>query len=133
MKFSTRTTYGLRGLTMLAKYYPASISLGKIAVKEKISEKYLEQIFAKLKRDKWVKAEVGASGGYSLIMPPESINIENIIKTLEGDLSFFHCYDKHDKIKCSRECACPAAKVLNKIQNSVCQTLRKITLQDLIS
>ena len=51
MKLSTRSTYGLRALSCLARQFPEGLSLGEIAETEKISLKYLEAIFAILKKE----------------------------------------------------------------------------------
>ena len=48
MKFSTKSTYGLRAMIRLAKEADqGSVSLSSIADKENISQKYLEKLFAK--------------------------------------------------------------------------------------
>ena len=68
MKFSTRTTYGLRAMTYLAREYKKKepVSLARVAKDEHLSLAYLERLFALLKREGLVKAEKGASGGYIL-------------------------------------------------------------------
>ena len=61
MKFTKRSTYGLRAMARLAKYWDkGNVSLPKISEQENISEKYLEQIFSKLKRAKLVESEKGS-------------------------------------------------------------------------
>jgi len=132
MKFSTKTTYGLRALARLAKNYPANISLSTIAKKEKISGKYLERIFAILKKNNLVVAEKGMAGGYALAKEPQKVLVYDIIKTLEGGLSWFHCLNETGKVFCGAKCHCPAALVLKKIQASVWSTLEQITLRDLV-
>jgi Rrf2 family protein len=132
MKFSTRTTYGLRSMAVLAKNYPNNLSLTKIAEKENISVKYLEQIFSKLKRGKLVISEKGMSGGYKLPCSPGKISVYDIVNTLEGNLSPFHCLDKQGKVFCGNNCYCNATLVLKKIQDSLCQTLKSMTLKNLV-
>ena len=76
MKFSTKTTYGLRAMIMLGRYWgDGKISLATIAKHEGISVKYLEQIFSRLKKEKLVLSEKGANGGYSLTRKPSDISI----------------------------------------------------------
>ena len=133
MKFSTRTTYGLRAMIKLAESYgQGSVSLAKIAKQESISSKYLERLFAKLKQFKLVVSEKGATGGYILSAAPDKINIFNIVKSLEGDMSPFHCLSENGKIVCSAKCKCGATNVLLKVQEAVNKTLRGMKLSDLI-
>ncbi len=133
MKFSTRTTYGLRAMIHLARNWDrGSISLSKIANIENISQKYLERLFAKLKKAGLVKATKGAGGGYKLTKKPSQINIYDIVKTLEGKMSPFYCLTEDGKIYCSSKEKCGATHVLIKVQQAVNLTLKSIKLKDLI-
>jgi len=133
MKFSTRTTYGLRAMIILAKNYDKNnISLSKIAKEENISLGYLERLFARIKKAGLVKAEKGSSGGYVLAKDSKEITIFEIIKALEGKMSPFHCLSEDGKIYCSTNCKCGATKVLVKVQNAVNNTLKSINLKELI-
>ena len=133
MKFSTRTTYGLRAMIQLAKnFQKGSISLNTIAKKEKISLRYLERLFASLKKAKLVKSEKGATGGYSLYNHPNKITVYEIIKTLEGKMSPFHCLSEYGKIYCDAKCKCGATIVLARVQESINKTLKSIKLSDLL-
>ena len=132
MKFSTRTTYGLRAMIILAqKYGQESISLATIARDEKISLKYLERLFAKLKKEKLITSEKGSAGGYSLSRAPKDINVFEIVKALEGEMSPFHCLDESGKIFCSAKCKCGATSVLVKVQQAVNTTWKGIRLSEL--
>ena len=109
MKFSTRTTYGLRAMIRLAQSWnQGSLALSAIADSENISQKYLERIFVKLRKVKLVKSAKGARGGYKLAQQPNQINVYNIIKTLENSISPFHCIDDGGKIYCDNKCRCGA-------------------------
>ena len=131
MKFSTRTTYGLRAMIELAKNEKrGSTSLSFISEKEKISLGYLERLFSKLKKAGLVKSEKGASGGYKLASKPAEIIIFDIVKTLEGDITPFRCLGEDGKIKCSTNCG--ATSMLIKVQDAISKTLKSIKLSDLL-
>lgn len=133
MKFSTRTTYGLRAMIKLANESEGeTISLARIAKEEDLSLGYLERIFARLKKSGLVKSEKGVSGGYRLSKDSSEINVFDIVEALEGELSPFHCLDKDGKIYCSKQCNCGATSVLVKVQQAVSTTLRGIKLNDLV-
>ena len=134
MKFSTRTTYGLRAIAQLAKNYKKgeSMSLPSIAESENISLSYLERIFSRLKKANLVVSEKGMSGGYKISSDPKKINVFEIIEVLEGKIVVFHCLNKKGKNLCSSSNKCSASFVLSKVQKAVMETLKKIALNDLI-
>lgn len=133
MIFSTRSTYGLRAMINLAKQEKfGNVSLAVIAKQEKISLKYLERLFAILKRAGLIKAVKGAAGGYFLAKSAEQINIYDIVKALEGKLSPFHCSSQNEKIFCGSSCHCAAAKVLEKVEQAINSTLKDIKLNQLL-
>ncbi len=133
MKFSTRTTYGLRAMTSLARnYQKGSLSLATIAKNENISLSYLERIFAKLKKDELVVAEKGVKGGYALMQSPERITALDIVETLDGEVSPFKCIKEGGEIDCGASKFCEVPKVLVKVQTAVVETLKNIKLSDLI-
>lgn len=77
MKLSTKGRYGLRAMIDLALYSekePASIA--SIAARQHISESYLEQLIAKLRKAGLVTSVRGACGGYVPGRPVEEISVE---------------------------------------------------------
>jgi Rrf2 family protein len=91
MKLSTRSTYGLLAMYILALRYPQGpISVSTISEKEKISLSYLEQILNRLKKKGLVGAERGPKGGYRLAKSPEEIMIGEIVKVLENGMELFY-------------------------------------------
>lgn len=70
MKLSTKGRYGLRALIDLALYSETEpVSINTIAERQGLSERYLEQLMALLKKNGIVKSIRGASGGYTLAKP----------------------------------------------------------------
>lgn len=133
MIFSTRSTYGLRAMINLAKQAKlGSVSLAVIAKQENISLRYLERLFASLKRAGLIKAVKGASGGYLLAKSSKQINIYNIIKALEGKLTPSHCTNDKKKIYCSSLCKCEVTLVLSKVEQAINSTLKNIKLSQLL-
>ncbi len=132
MKFSTRTTYGLRAMIFLAKNYnDDNVSLRIIAKKENISLSYLERLFANLKKAKLIESEKGVTGGYKLAKNPKIITIYDIVTVLEGKLTPFYCLSEDGKVKCEAGKSCGASVVLSKVQIAIKKTLKNIKLSDL--
>ena len=108
------------------------VALAAIAKAEKISLKYLERLFAGLKKAGLVKAEIGAAGGYQLAKSASKITIYDIIIALEGKLSPFHCSSKNKKIFCSSACGCGVTLVLSKVEQAITGTMKNIKLSQLL-
>ena len=133
MIFSTRSTYGLRAIINLAKREKfGSVSLAVIAKQENISLKYLERLFANLKKAGLIKAEIGANGGYLLAKSAKQINVYDIIKALEGKLNSFHCTGENEKIYCNSQCHCEITMILSKVEQAISSALRDIKLSQLL-
>lgn len=132
MKLSTKATYGLRALIELARVYPNSLSLGEISKVEKISLKYLEAIFSRLKKAKLVESVKGAAGGYFLAKDPEKISAEDILEALGEGLPTAHCLGSQGKRFCTPKCQCGVGKLMLEIEKSVAAALNTFSLKDLI-
>lgn len=132
MKFSTKTTYGLRAMILLAQEKDKSVPLSMVAEREDISLKYLERIFAQLKKAGLITSEMGSMGGYCLAREAGQITVYDIVQTLEGEIAPFYCVDKSEKVFCGHKCNCGVTGVLRKVQDSLVETLRGIKLSDLI-
>ena len=109
-----------------------NVSLAVIAKQENISLKYLERLFANLKKAGLIKAVKGATGGYFLSKSAEQINVYDIVKALEGKLSRSHCNKKNEKVFCGKGCSCETAQVLVKVEQAIQLTLKDIKLNQLL-
>jgi len=65
---------------------PGPVSLADISVRQGISLSYLEQLFAKMRRNKLVVSTRGPGGGYSLGNSPETVCIADIIKAVDEEM-----------------------------------------------
>jgi len=132
--FTTKTEYGLKAMTALAKNGKNNnpLSLTEISKKEHISQSYLEHLFVKLKANDLVKSIKGVSGGYKLSRSPKEINIFEIVEALEGPLAVFYCMaGENGKVACSVN-GCLTKKVWDELQKNIIKTLRKFTLANLV-
>lgn len=133
MKFSTRTTYGIRAVAILAKSYGREmVSLPSIAKSENISKSYLERLFSSLKKEKLIISSKGTEGGYRLSRSPQKITVHDIVKALEGEIAPFFCLSKSGKMRCRSQKNCAASKVLIDVQEAIETALKKIKLSDLL-
>lgn len=84
---STKSKYGIRALLYMGiKGEKVKVSIKEIAEDEKISGRYLEQIFSVLKQGSIVKSVKGASGGYIFAKELNKISIKELIELFEKDV-----------------------------------------------
>lgn len=131
MKLSTKGRYGLRAVIDIAVHCtnePASLS--SIAARQQLSEGYLEQIIAKLKKAGIVYSARGSSGGYRLARNPEDITVGDVLRALEGDLTVCQCAE--DKAQCSLFDQCVTKYVWERINNSINHVVDAMTIREVI-
>ncbi len=119
MKISTKGRYSVTALYELAlRYGEGAVSLKSIATSQGLSENYLEQLMAPLRRAGIVKSVRGAQGGYMLARDPKDITIGEIITTVEGPIALV-------------DCLLTSAESSEKVCDSISNVLNHITLYDL--
>lgn len=130
MKISTKIRYGIRAMIELASNYGRGpMELNKIAQREGISLKYLEQVFIPLRTAGLVKSIRGSKGGYSLAKPPSKIYLDEIVEVLEGPIEIVDCL--RDSKNCPRASQCVAREVWREVTQVVQNILSSINLEEL--
>ncbi len=131
MKVSTKGHYGVQAMLDLAlRYGEGPISLKSIAERQALSEPYLEQLIATLRKAGLVKSMRGAQGGYVLAKEPQEIKIGDIIRVLEGPIAPVECV-QGDNEQCGKYEVCVTKVVWQKVKTSIEEVLDSITLGDL--
>ena len=137
MRLSSRGEYGVRAMIHLAlNYNQGFIPLSKIASAEDISQQYLEQIFAGLRRSGLILSNRGVKGGYTLALPPQSIYVGDIIRVLDGPITPVECVSNEgneDECRCGKSENCLARNLWLKLRDHINQLLDGITLQDMLN
>ncbi len=136
MKLSTKGRYGLKLMIELGVHFTdKQISLNYISEQLGISESYLEQLIAKLKKENLVISKRGPQGGYLLAKNPKDISIGNILRALEGPLAPTKCtgegaYDCISQCGCGGKCV--TKSVWERIRDGINNVVDSISLQELI-
>lgn len=134
MKLSTRGRYGVIAMMDLAmRNSEGCISLKSIAERQCISENYLEQLFASLRKAGLVCSIRGAQGGYTLSAQPEMITLGAVLRALEGSMAPVDCVDEENAEKCDRIGFCVSRLVWKKIRDGINEVVDSMTLADLVS
>lgn len=95
MKVSTKGRYAIRALAHLSRSYSdaanAPVSIKEICKSEKFSNRYLENIFVKLRKAGLVKSLKGEKGGFMLAKNPAEISVYEILTAVETDVAPSRC------------------------------------------
>lgn len=132
MKLTTKSRYGLRAMIDLAsREGDDPVSLGSVAQSQGISEAYLEQLFAKLKKAGLVTSSRGAQGGYRLACDARDVSVGDILRALEGNLEAAACPGLSET-GCKASDSCVTIYVWKKINESITRTVDSIHLDELV-
>lgn len=136
MKITAQEEYGLRILLRIARCDDKNgMSIPQLSEAEGLTAAYVAKLTRNLRIAGYINSTPGNKGGYVLAMPPEEINMNQVLKTLGGplfDKSF--CGDYAGSLKfCTNSVDCSVRSLWQMVQFSIDQLLDKVTLFDLIN
>lgn len=105
-------------------------SLQEIAKRMGLSDGYLEEIAAVLKKAGLIEARQGPKGGYRLARPPRDISLEQILIALEGPVELVDCQTSS---MCPVQDKCASRRIWGTLQASIQATLRNTNLAETIA
>jgi len=134
MRLSTKGRYGVKAMFDLALNSSSekTVTLKSIALRQGISEPYLEQLMASLRKAGLIKSIRGAQGGYMLSLSADKITVGDVIRTLEGSMAPTECVDESTQTDCNEASFCVTRMVWQKIKESVDEVIDAITIQDML-
>jgi Rrf2 family transcriptional regulator, cysteine metabolism repressor len=131
LRISTRARYGTRAMLELALNYGQGPLLVKdIASKQKLSNRYLEQLLLTLKLAGLVRSSRGHRGGFMLARKPSQVRLLEIVQALDGPIAPVDCVDEPDCYPRAEFCA--TREVWTEVKRAVSSVLNSITLQHLV-
>ncbi|MCL0081202.1 Rrf2 family transcriptional regulator [Peptococcaceae bacterium] len=132
MKLSTKGRYGLKAMFDLALHYgDIPIPLKVVAERQCVSENYLEQLIAVLRKAGMVNSVRGAQGGYVLAKKPEQITVGDIIRVMEGSIAPLDCVKEGEAVDCIQFEHCVSRNVWLRVRDSITDVLDTTTLADM--
>lgn len=132
MMISTRGRYALRFMVDLAQNQgDGYVPLKKVALRQNISEKYLEIIAKVLVQNRLLKTLRGKGGGYRLEKAPVEYNLREILELTEGSLAPVACLESNGRI-CSRQTQCPTLSFWQGLEQVIQAYAERFTLADLL-
>ncbi len=130
MKMSSKARYGLYVAVELAKRYSETdfVPVSLLAQCTGVTEKYLEQIIALMKRADIVLSTRGATGGYKLKEEPSQISVGCVLRAVEDNLQIVDCIHKD----CANGCNCVSRNLWTKLNQNINTYLDTISLKQLV-
>lgn len=134
MRITTTSRYGVRALFDVAYHgggQPTQIK--DISRRQKISQRYLEQIFNKLLKAGLLKSRRGPRGGYMLARDAAEISIGDIIYAAQGPIVPVRCLseDENDKEDCDILDGCITRHVWQETQRILVDYYNSVSIADL--
>ncbi len=131
MKLTTKGRYAVTAMLDLALHYEqGAVTLSEIASRQGISLSYLEQLFARLRRNGLVDSVRGPGGGYNLAMAPGEISVAEIVVAINENIDATRCGgDKN----CDGKERCLTHYLWEDLSERIREFLSGITLADLVN
>ena len=133
MNISTKGRYAIRALSHLSESYRKKdnkpISIKEISTREHISNRYLENIFVKLRKAGIVLSLKGEKGGFKLARAPEKISLAQVLNAVENEMAPSKCVIN---IKaCDRTGKCGIRKIWVGLHKHINTYLDKTSLKEI--
>ncbi len=92
LRLTQKSKYAVRALMELALDECGSpLGVYEIARRQRIPERFLEQIFGDLRRAGILESRRGAHGGFCFATPPDEITVLDIVGILDGEVRPARC------------------------------------------
>lgn len=131
MKISTKGRYAVLVMLDLALNNTGEcIKVKDIAVRQNISEKYLEQIIAMLNKAGYVNSVRGAQGGYRIAKEPKDYTVGMILRLTEGSMAPVACLDEGNQ--CEQCDTCETLEVWKDLYDAINNVIDNVTIADLV-
>jgi Rrf2 family protein len=130
MRLTMRGDYGLRAMIDLAAHYgQGPIPSADIAARQRIPERFLDQLLLALRRAGLLQSLRGAQGGHLLARPPARISMGEVLTALEDHVAPMECLPNPDA--CPLTAGCAIREVWAQVEEFARQLLGATTLEQL--
>ena len=132
MMLTTKARYAVMAMADLAINYNGEVtSVEVLSTNQNIAINYLEQIFAKLRKQGLVESFKGPGGGYKLARPHHEISIYEIITAVNEQLKITRCNDKEIVSCIGKSGKCLTHNIWAGLSNQINHFLKSVNLSNL--
>ncbi len=130
MRLTTKGRYAVTAMLDLALHHTQNpVALADIALRQGISLSYLEQLFARLRKQGLVDSARGPGGGYRLGRDATEISIADVIRAVDEKVDATRC---GGKMNCQGEERCLTHDLWSDLSDQIHEFLNSITLAQLV-
>lgn len=130
MRLTTKGRYAVTAMLDLALHAcDGPVSLADISRRQEISLSYLEQLFAKLRRQNLVSSVRGPGGGYQLGRSEKDIYIAEVVDAVNESIDTTRCNSQGD---CQNGEKCLTHHLWSDLSVQIHEFLSNISLYDLM-
>jgi Rrf2 family transcriptional regulator, iron-sulfur cluster assembly transcription factor len=135
MELSTKGRYAVMAMADLAQHggNGQPVSLADISARQEISQSYLEQLFARLRRAGLVTSLRGPGGGYRLAKPMDKTLVGDIMRAVEEPLKATRCNAEQQAgcLKGGRRCL--THDLWDELSRHISLFLGSVSLEDVLA
>ncbi|MCC3862246.1 RrF2 family transcriptional regulator [Pseudemcibacter aquimaris] len=131
MRLTSFTDYSVRVLTYVAKKNGELASIREVSEVYGISSNHLMKVIHHLGKGDYLETIRGKNGGFRLAKEPKDINIGELIKYTEEDMTLVECLGNKEG-RCLLQEECNFSNVMQEALDAFMGTINKYTLADLI-
>jgi Rrf2 family iron-sulfur cluster assembly transcriptional regulator len=131
MRLTSKGRYAVTAMLDVALHTSSGpVPLADISARQEISLSYLEQLFARLRKQGLVCSVRGPGGGYQLGRPADDISVSEVISAVDESVDATRCQGKSD---CQGGAKCLTHSLWSDLSNRIEDFLTQITLGELVS
>lgn len=130
MKLTSKGRYAVTAMLDVALHAnDGPVALADISERQEISLSYLEQLFARLRKQNLVSSVRGPGGGYLLGKSASEIAVGEVIKAVDESVDATRCQGQAD---CQGGEKCLTHSLWQDLSDQIANFLNKISLDDLM-
>lgn len=134
MKLSSRGRYAVMAMADLAAYGEGGpVALAEIAGRQAISQSYLEQLFARLRRAGVVTSVRGPGGGYRLARPARETRVSDIVLAVDEPIAATRCKAGAAKGCTGKSERCLTHDLWDELGRQIYLFLAGVSLEDVVT
>ena len=131
MRLTTKGRYAVTAILDLALHqHQGPVSLAAISERQHISLSYLEQLFAKLRRNDIVRSTRGPGGGYSLQRDTSEVSVSDVVLAVDENCQVADCDDNSG---CQGSYQCLTHDLWQELSNEIREFLDGISFAEIMT
>ena len=130
MRLTTKGRFAVTAMIDLALQQASGpVTLAGISQRQNISLSYLEQLFAKLRRQDLVDSTRGPGGGYQIVRSLTDVSVADVVLAVDEPLDATQCGGKEN---CTDEGPCMTHDLWANLNSKMLEFLESVSLADLV-